>query len=58
LIRGSDPEFVCGDPAGTWPSTYPFIPGHEWSDEVVTVRRGVKESGEHTFAGSIGARLL
>jgi hypothetical protein len=58
LICGSDPESVCGDLAGSWPSTHRFVPGHEWSDEAVTVRCGVKESGEPTCATSIGVQLL
>ena len=33
-ICGSDPEIIRGDLAGTWPPSYPFIPGHEWAGEV------------------------
>jgi L-iditol 2-dehydrogenase len=40
-ICGSDPEILRGDLAGTWPPAYPFIPGHEWSGEVVAVGPGV-----------------
>jgi L-iditol 2-dehydrogenase len=40
-ICGSDPEIVRGGLAGTWPPSYPFIPGHEWSGEVVEVGEGV-----------------
>jgi L-iditol 2-dehydrogenase len=40
-ICGSDPEIVRGGLAGTWPPSYPFIPGHEWSGEVVEVGNGV-----------------
>lgn len=40
-ICGSDPEILRGDLAGTWPPVYPFIPGHEWSGEVVAVGPGV-----------------
>ena len=40
-ICGSDPEIIHGGLAGTWPPSYPFIPGHEWSGEVVTVGKGV-----------------
>lgn len=36
-ICGSDPEILRGDLAGVWPPAYPFIPGHEWSGEVVAV---------------------
>ena len=40
-ICGSDPEIVRGDIAGTWPPSYPFTPGHEWSGEVVACGPGV-----------------
>jgi L-iditol 2-dehydrogenase len=40
-ICGSDPEILRGDLAGTWPPAYPFIPGHEWSGEVVALGHGV-----------------
>lgn len=40
-ICGSDPEIIRGDLAGTWPPAYPFIPGHEWSGEVVATGPGV-----------------
>lgn len=40
-ICGSDPEILRGDLAGTWPPTYPFIPGHEWSGQIVAVGPGV-----------------
>jgi L-iditol 2-dehydrogenase len=40
-ICGSDPEILRGDLAGRWPPAYPFIPGHEWSGEVVAVGPGV-----------------
>jgi L-iditol 2-dehydrogenase len=40
-ICGSDPEILRGDLAGTWPPSYPFIAGHEWSGEVVAVGEGV-----------------
>ena len=40
-ICGSDPEIIRGGLAGTWPPSYPFIPGHEWSGEVVEVGGGV-----------------
>jgi L-iditol 2-dehydrogenase len=40
-ICGSDPEIIRGDLAGTWPPSYPFIPGHEWSGEVAAVGPGV-----------------
>jgi L-iditol 2-dehydrogenase len=40
-ICGSDPEILRGDLAGTWPPSYPFIPGHEWAGEVVSIGEGV-----------------
>ncbi|MBE0532338.1 MAG: zinc-binding dehydrogenase [Rhodospirillales bacterium] len=40
-ICGSDPEIIRGGLAGIWPPFYPFIPGHEWSGEVVEVGDGV-----------------
>ena len=40
-ICGSDPEIVRGDLAGRWPPAYPFIPGHEWSGQVVAMGPGV-----------------
>jgi len=40
-ICGSDPEIIRGDLAGSWPPSYPFIPGHEWSGEVVSIGPGV-----------------
>ncbi len=40
-ICGSDPEIIRGGLAGTWPPSYPFIPGHEWAGEVVEVGAGV-----------------
>lgn len=40
-ICGSDPEIIRGDLAGFWPPSYPFIPGHEWSGEVVKVGSNV-----------------
>jgi len=40
-ICGSDPEIIRGGLAGTWPPSYPFIPGHEWSGTVVEAGAGV-----------------
>src|SRR2546428_3001109 len=34
-ICGTDPEIIEGTFKGRWPKAYPFIPGHEWSGEVV-----------------------
>lgn len=34
-ICGTDAEIIEGTFKGRWPRQYPFIPGHEWSGEVV-----------------------
>ncbi len=34
-ICGTDAEIIAGTFKGRWPRAYPFIPGHEWSGEVV-----------------------
>jgi len=34
-ICGTDAEIVEGTFKGRWPRAYPFIPGHEWSGEIV-----------------------
>ena len=34
-ICGTDAEIIEGTFKGRWPRAYPFIPGHEWSGEVV-----------------------
>lgn len=34
-ICGTDTEIVEGTFQGRWPRAYPFIPGHEWSGDVV-----------------------
>ena len=35
FICGTDPHIINGDFPGFWPPAFPFIPGHEWSAEVV-----------------------
>ena len=35
FICGTDPHIINGDYPGFWPPAFPFIPGHEWSAEVV-----------------------
>lgn len=42
-ICGSDPEIIRGDLAGFWPPKYPFVPGHEWSGEVVRIGSDVSD---------------
>jgi L-iditol 2-dehydrogenase len=36
-ICGTDIHIIGGDFPGFWPTSYPFIPGHEWAGEVVGV---------------------
>ena len=35
FICGTDPHIINGDYPGFWPPSFPFIPGPEWSAEVV-----------------------
>jgi len=50
-ICGSDPAIVEGVKfKGLWPSSYPFIPGHEWAGTVVQL-------GEGTGRFNIGDRV-
>ena len=39
-ICGTDAHLLRGDYPGFWPPAYPFVPGHEWSGEVVEVGEG------------------
>src|SRR2546426_10551737 len=48
-ICGTDAEIVEGTFKGRWPRAYPFIPGHEWSGEVV-------EAGELALAYGLSPR--
>ncbi|HDK44643.1 MAG TPA: alcohol dehydrogenase, partial [Actinobacteria bacterium] len=41
-ICGTDAHLLHGDYPGFWPPSYPFIPGHEWSGEVVEVGPGAE----------------
>ncbi len=41
-ICGSDPKIFNGDTLGFWPPAYPFIAGHEWSGEIVSLGPDVK----------------
>lgn len=34
-ICGTDAEIIEGTFKGRWPKAYPFIPGHEWSGQVI-----------------------
>ncbi len=44
-ICGTDAEIVEGGFAGRWPRSYPFIPGHEWSGEVVAAGSVAAQNG-------------
>ena len=44
-ICGTDPHIIAGDYPGFWPKEFPFIPGHEWSGEVVELGPGAAELG-------------
>jgi len=41
-ICGSDPKFIKGETAGTWPPSYPFVIGHEWAGRVVALGANVR----------------
>ena len=51
-ICGTDPHIIGGDYPGFWPKEFPFIPGHEWSGEVVELGPGAAELG-----WELGARV-
>lgn len=44
-ICGTDPHIIEGDYPGFWPKGFPFVPGHEWSGEVVEVGPGAEAFG-------------
>jgi L-iditol 2-dehydrogenase len=44
-LCGTDPHIIAGDYPGFWPKSFPFIPGHEWSGEVVEVGPGADAFG-------------
>lgn len=44
-ICGTDAHLMRGDYAGFWPPSFPFIPGHEWSGDVVAVGEGAELLG-------------
>ncbi len=44
-ICGTDAEIVEGTFKGRWPKAYPFIPGHEWSGEVVAAGKVARDYG-------------
>ncbi len=45
FICGTDPHIINGDYPGFWPPSFPFIPGHEWSAEVVEAGTRAKSLG-------------
>lgn len=44
-ICGTDPHIIAGDFPGFWPKAFPFIPGHEWSGEIVELGAGAADLG-------------
>ena len=44
-ICGTDPHIIKGDFPGFWPKAFPFIPGHEWSGDVMAVGEGAEHFG-------------
>ncbi len=51
-LCGTDPHIIAGDYPGFWPKSFPFIPGHEWSGEVVEVGPGAD-----AFGWTVGTRV-
>jgi L-iditol 2-dehydrogenase len=43
-ICGTDLKIVSGGFAGTWPPTLPFVLGHEWAGEVVSLGPGAQDA--------------
>src|SRR3979411_2825871 len=44
-ICGTDPHIIRGDFPGFWPKEFPFVPGHEWSGDVVDLGAGAGDFG-------------
>lgn len=44
-ICGTDPHIIQGHYPGFWPKRWPFIPGHEWSGEIVALGEGADAFG-------------
>jgi L-iditol 2-dehydrogenase len=44
-ICGTDTHIIAGDFPGFWPPSFPLIPGHEWSGEVVGLGPGAEALG-------------
>jgi L-iditol 2-dehydrogenase len=51
-ICGTDAEIIEGTFKGRWPRAYPFIPGHEWSGDVVAAGSIAQE-----FGFTVGTRV-
>jgi L-iditol 2-dehydrogenase len=47
-ICGTDAHLIHGDYPGFWPPAFPFIPGHEWSGELVALGPGAADQGWRT----------
>ncbi len=47
-ICGTDAHLLRGDYPGFWPPGFPFIPGHEWSGDIVGVGEGAELLGWKT----------
>lgn len=44
-ICGTDAHLIHGDYAGFWPPSFPFVPGHEWAGEIVSLGAGAERLG-------------
>jgi len=44
-ICGTDPHIIQGHYPGFWPKEWPFVPGHEWSGEIVALGEGAADFG-------------
>ncbi|HKZ92700.1 MAG TPA: alcohol dehydrogenase catalytic domain-containing protein, partial [Candidatus Limnocylindrales bacterium] len=44
-ICGTDSHLIAGHYPGFWPPAFPFIPGHEWAGEIVTLGPGAERYG-------------
>jgi L-iditol 2-dehydrogenase len=44
-ICGTDSHLISGDYPGFWPPSFPIIPGHEWSGEIVKMGPGAEKAG-------------
>ncbi len=51
-ICGTDAHLIRGDYPGFWPQSFPFIPGHEWSGEIVALG-----SGADLYGWNVGDRV-